>query len=127
MALLRNFGQARIPIEKLENYALNPDHPVGRNKAKMFRDFLGIERRHAGALAELIRSTLPRSHATQRETNDFGEVWTSYHEIVGLNGMSAIVTVAWMFKKDSNQSPELISCYIESREQDKLRKTLGIE
>ncbi len=94
MGLLPNFEQARIPIEKLENYALNPDHPAGRNKARVFRDILGIERRHATALAELIRSTLLRAHAIQRETNDFGARWTTYHEIVGLNGTSAIVTVA---------------------------------
>ena len=127
MAPLPNFSEARVPIEKLEDYVLNPEHPMGKNKAKGFREVLGIERWHAVAFAELIRTSLPKAHAATQESDDFGERWTTFHEIVGLNGKSAIVTVAWMFKTGSDEFPELISCYIETTEQEKLRKILKIE
>ena len=127
MAPLPNFSEARVPIEKLEDYVLNPEHPMGKNKAKVFREVLGIERWHAVAFAELIRTSLPKAHAAKQESDDFGERWTTFHEIVGLIGKSAIVTVAWMFITGSDEFPELISCYIESTEQEKLRKILKIE
>jgi hypothetical protein len=127
MTRLLNFERARIPIEKLEDYVLNPDHPEGKHKARVFRELLGIERRHAVALGELIRSTLPRAHATPHESDDFGKRWTTYHEIVGFNGKSAITTVAWLFRAGADETPELISCYIDRKAQDKLRKDLGVE
>ncbi|HEY2544609.1 MAG TPA: hypothetical protein VGI46_00940 [Candidatus Acidoferrum sp.] len=122
MKLLPNFDQAVIAAEKLESYALNNEHPYGKHKARVFKSALEIESRHARVLAELIRKSLPRATAKQGESKEYGDSWTTYHEIIGLNGQSAIVTVVWMYKKNAPQIPELISCYIESRNQDRLRK-----
>ena len=127
MKLLPNFQQAVISQEKLEGYVLNPEHPEGKHKARVFREALNIERRHAPILAELIRNSLSRAPAEWRDTNDYGKSWTSWHEIVGLNGQSLIVTVAWMFKVDAEQIPVLITCYIESDEQEKLKTLFELE
>lgn len=122
MKLLPHFEQAVIPIEKLENYVLNSEHPKGKNKARVFQSTLEIERRHANVLAELIQKSLLRAPAEQGETTEYGDCWTTWHEIIGFNGQSAVVTVAWMFKKNAEQIPVFISCYIESRKQQTLRK-----
>ena len=127
MVFLPNLEKAVIPLKNLEDYVLDSNHPRGKHKARIFREFLGIERRHAAVLAELIRSTLPKAPAEQGETDQYGERWTTYHKIVGLDARSAIVTVAWMFKKNSEQIPVLISCYIEPKEQEKLRRYFGDE
>ena len=115
-----------MPLDKLENYVLNNDHPRGMHKARVFRDKLGIERRHGRVLAELIQRSLSRAPAEQSKTNAYGEFWTTQHEIIGLNGQSAIVTVVWIFKSDASQIPVLISCYIELRNQDKLRELFAV-
>jgi hypothetical protein len=39
---LPNYRNAVIPREKLEGYVLNPMHPVGKNKAIVFKSALGF-------------------------------------------------------------------------------------
>jgi hypothetical protein len=126
MQLLPNLEQAVIPLEKLRDYALNMDHPEGRHKAMVFKEVLGIERRHADVLGELLRLTLPSAPAQPGTGDQYGDYWTTYHGIIGLNAQQAIVTVGWIFKKQQGQAPQLISCYIEPKKQQKLKKLLGL-
>jgi hypothetical protein len=109
MKLLPHFEQAVIAIEKFEDYILNSEHPQGKHKARVFQGTLEIERRHAKVLVELIRRSLSRAPAEQSESKEYGDCWTTWHEIIGMNGQSAIVTVAWMFKKSAEQTPVFIS------------------
>jgi hypothetical protein len=125
MQLLPHLEQAVIPVEKLRDYALNLDHPEGRNKAIVFRDLLAIEQRHADVIAELIRTTLPHSPARPGAADEHGDRWTTYHSIVGLNGQLAVVTVAWIIRKSESKAPSLVTCYIESKRQDELLKLFG--
>jgi hypothetical protein len=122
MKLLPNFEKAVIPIEKLDEYALNPGHPEGKHKARVFKSALEIERRHAHTLAELIAAGLSKAPAERGQSTEYGDLWTTWQEVTGLNGQSAIITVAWMYKKEAPEIPVLVSCYIESRNQEKLRK-----
>ncbi len=126
MQLLPNLEQAAIRVEKLRDYALNMEHPDGRHKAIVFKEALGIERRHADVLVELFRSTLPSAPAQPGKSDEYGDSWTTYHHIIGMNGQSAVVTVAWIFKKEQSQMPQLVSCYIELQKQENLRKLLGL-
>ena len=119
--------RAFVPVEKLRDYALNPTHPEGRSKAVIFKEMLGIERRHANVLAELIKATLPRAPARSGSEDKYGQWWRTYHPIIGLNGREAVVTVAWIFKTQQPDVPVLISCYIEAQEQEKLRQLLRSE
>ena len=127
MLTLPSFEQANIGVEKLRDYILNMDHPQGRHKATVFKSMLSIERRHANVVAEVIRGTLGRALAQKGQADEYGERWATYHEIIGLNGRSAIVTVAWIFKREAPGIPVLISSYIELEQQDKLAKLLSDE
>jgi hypothetical protein len=49
----------------------------------------------------------------------------TYHEIVGLNLQAAIVTVAWIFKTEEPDTPLLVSCYIDTEQQEELAQLLG--
>jgi hypothetical protein len=126
MQVLPNLEHAVIPVEKLRDYALNMEHVEGRHKASVFKEVLGIERRHADVLAELLRSTLPSAPAQSGKGDQYGDHWTTYHRIIGLNGQPAIVTVGWIFKKEEGQAPQLISCYIDTKKQQKLRELYGL-
>jgi hypothetical protein len=88
---------------------------------------LGIEAEHAGVLAEIIAGTLFRALAQKGLSDQFGERWATYHEIVGLNSRTAIVTAAWIFKKEKADTPVLISCYIEVEAQERLSGLLAPE
>jgi hypothetical protein len=91
---LPNYDKASIDRDKLYEYALNPDHPSGRHKARVFSSALGIERWHADVLVEILRASLSRALAQQGPKTGYGDSWVTYHEVVGLNGKAAIVTVA---------------------------------
>jgi hypothetical protein len=127
MPTLPNLHRAVVGVEKLRDYILNMDHPQGRHKAIVFKSMLGIEGHHAHVLAEVIRGTLGRALAQRGQVDEFGERWATYHEIIGLNGQSAILTVAWMFKREDSDIPVLISSYIELEQQGKLAKLLRDE
>jgi len=48
------FAEISIDIRKLKEYCLNPNHPVGKHKARVFLSQLGIERSDAQWLKEKI-------------------------------------------------------------------------
>lgn len=127
MKLLPNYEHAVLATEKLENYVLNSEHPQGKHKARVFLSTLEIERRHASVLGELILRSLSRAPAEEGKSSEYGAHWTTWHEIIGLNGQSAVVTVAWIFQKNAEEIPVFISCYIESRNQERLRKLFSLE
>jgi len=122
--LLPNLERASIAIEKLRDYVLNPDHPTGRNKARVFKDRLGIGRKHAVVFGEIIKASLPRALAEKTKECSYGTHWVTYHEIIGIGGQSVIVTVAWIYKTEEPETPTLITCYIETRRQEQLAKLL---
>jgi len=51
---LPNAEAANVEIEKLRDYCLSPDHPRGRNKARVFHSLLGM----TAARAEELRAAL---------------------------------------------------------------------
>ncbi len=52
---LPNGDKAEIPIEKLINYCLNPEHSSGKHKARVFKSRLGITQDNAELLLQMIR------------------------------------------------------------------------
>jgi uncharacterized protein DUF6883 len=106
---------------------LNPNHPKGKDKARVFKAVLGIERQHAAAFAEIIKQSLRRALALERPADEHGRSWTTYHEIVALSGTTAIVTVAWKFAIEEPEIPKLVSCYIELNKQEEFAALVQTE
>ncbi len=124
LEFLPHLERASVLREKLYDYVLNPDHPDGRHKARVFAAVLGIERSHADVLAQIILASLPRAAAEQRPDDEYGQSWTTYHEIVGLNSKTAIVTVGWKVLVEEPERPKLVSCYIDLDRQQELTDLL---
>ncbi len=127
MQILPHHDKAIVPIEKLRDYALNPNHLLGKNKARVFKSALGIERGHADVLAKILKLTLFRSPAVHGLKDEYGEHWITYHEIVGLSGNPIVVTAIWIYRVEQVDVPVLISCYIEPQGPRKLAEALNIE
>jgi hypothetical protein len=51
---LPNAERAVIDIKKLRDYSLNPNHPEGKHKARVFMEKLGLKADDAERLRELI-------------------------------------------------------------------------
>src|SRR4030095_12856518 len=77
MAKLPNGERALIPMEKLTDYCLNPDHARGKDKARVFASVLGITQERAHELADLAR------HAARAGdmTNERSPVWGHYYRV----------------------------------------------
>ena len=58
---LPNGDKAIVAIEKLTAYALDPTHPKGRHKARVFARALGL----TAADADFLRAELPRAAASE--------------------------------------------------------------
>jgi len=125
--ILPQHEKAIIPIEKLRDYALNPSHPQGKNKARVFKATLGMDRGDADILSKILKASLTRSPAVRGLKSEHGEHWTTYHEIVGLSGDPVVVTVAWIYKIEQVDVPVLLSCYIEPQGRRKLTEALNVE
>lgn len=62
--IIPNVGNASIDSRKLTDYALNPEHPVGGNKAKVFESALGYNKSNAEEFMQQIYEKLPGGRAT---------------------------------------------------------------
>jgi filamentous hemagglutinin len=122
MRLLPHYENAVIAIEKLRDYALDPESPKGKNKARVFAAALGIGREHAEALALVLKDSLSRAPAVRAKSDPHGERWITYHQVTGLNARTSVITVAWIYRLERPAVPALVSCYIEEKGMRKLEE-----
>lgn len=66
MGLLPHADSAIVPIEKLRDYVLDPEHPVGKHKARVFAAALGIRRNDAPRLKSLILKGILKNEAVDQ-------------------------------------------------------------
>ena len=109
---LPNLEKAVIDPRKLTEYALNPEHPVGGNKAKVFESTLGYNQSNAESLMSQIKSKLKQSEAVEGTTDQYGKRYTVDMLITGPNGNSKVVRTGWICKTGSDV-PELTTLYVK--------------
>lgn len=107
---LPGHGQALIQENKLRDYALDPDHPKGRDKARVFASALGFTQENHAALEAAIRGALPMHAAERRPDSRYGSVYSVDLPITGPLG-SAIVRTGWLVEF-GDQIPRLTSAYV---------------
>ena len=115
MPVLPNLGQAVIPIEKLRDYSLNPKHPYGKHKAKVFESVLGIKAEEAHWLSSEILAQLSNFEAKPGKIDAYGKRYTVDLKIRKLD-REAWVRTAWIFLTGTD-FPRLTTCYIPKAEE----------
>ena len=110
---LPNVGNATINPKKLTGYALNPNHPVGGNKAKVFNSALGYNQSNADDLMKQIYKKLPNSEAVLGTADVYGQRYTVDIPITGPNGNTVNVRTAWIIRPGSDIA-ELITLYVNN-------------
>lgn len=109
--LLPHRKQAVIPPAKVFQYALNLEHPTGRNKAIVFRDVLGYVPANGDELIQKIMQGLSSWKAAQKEDTPYGIPFEVKMLVTGPSGRTAPVLSAWIIKNGSD-FPTLTSIYI---------------
>ncbi len=96
---------------KLEEYALNPLHRDGRNKARVFDSVLGITLANGDVLHQALLTAAAHSDAAEaRGDNGFGEVYLLRSPVTTPKG-TAVVLSAWIIRYGED-FPRLTTCYI---------------
>jgi Domain of unknown function (DUF6883) len=111
---LPNADRALIEIEKLRDYSLNPNHPKGKHKARVFLSVLGLKAGDAGLLREKIMEAILISEAREQQPTSYGRRFVVDFYLTGFDKFAATtVTVrsAWIIR-NGEDFPRLTSCYI---------------
>jgi hypothetical protein len=110
---LPNGDKAVVLIEKLDGYSLNPEHGIGKHKARVFMRALGMDQGHAAMLREVLLEHAQTSDAIKIGSNEFGD-----HYFVDFlfehEGKKAELRSKWTIRKGEN-FPRLGSCYVKRR------------
>lgn len=109
---LPNHQLARIDLIKLRDYCLNMNHPVGRHKAKVFKKILGMERKDAKFLRQLILKEVSNTSAEEVFRDEFGIRYRCDIKIE-LDQHSATIITIWIIRWGLNQ-PALVTCYLKT-------------
>jgi hypothetical protein len=101
---------AVVDIQKLTEYSLDPHHPDGQHKARVFASALGLLRSDAEFLRQELLRAAAEGEAVQGRTDAFGVRYTIDFVIVR-RSREATVRSAWMVAHDVCY-PRLITCFV---------------
>jgi uncharacterized protein DUF6883 len=114
---LPNAERAVIDIEKLRDYSLNPNHPKGKHKARVFLEKLELNADDAERLRKLILEAVLTGEATEQQPTTYGRRFIVDFQVTReerLVVMSAPIRTAWIIR-NGEDFPRLTSCFIPRR------------
>lgn len=104
-------NKAVIDPRKLTDYALNPEHPVGGNKARVFESALGFTKDNASALLRQLQEGVMKNTPIAGKVDQYGARFTVDIPVTGPTG-SGIVRSGWIYKPGSS-IPELTTIFVK--------------
>jgi hypothetical protein len=111
--LVPNASAARIDARKLRDYALNPEHPVGRFKAAFFAQ-MGYTASTWDRLEHDIREQHLSQGAKPGQASPYGRKYSITAALQGPVGSPRQVTTVWIVRI-GNSFPELVTIEPASR------------
>ncbi|KLL09787.1 hypothetical protein FrCorBMG51_22535 [Protofrankia coriariae] len=92
---------AVLDDRKIEGYAMNPDHPVGRNKYRVIRSATGLD---VGDVAEIRRQVLDgvrHGEPILGKRDEYGRRWSVDILLTGPSG-TIVVRSGWIVETGSD-------------------------
>jgi hypothetical protein len=108
---LPNSHKAVVEIEKIRDYSLDPNHPVGQHKARVFRAALGLKPEDAEWLRKRALEIAGSSEAMPQPASVFGDNYV-IDSVIEYEGKSALVRFSWIVEFGTD-FPRLTSCYVK--------------
>lgn len=102
--------QAVVDIQKLTAYCLNPRHPRGRHKARVFASVLGLTLEHGEILRLALLAAARDSEAIPGEKDSFGQRYVVDFMMKGPLQTGRIRS-SWIVLA-AEGFPRLTSCYV---------------
>jgi hypothetical protein len=108
---LPNAGDVEINVRKMTDYCLNPEHPRGKHKAKVFRRTFGITSEDSQELINQIKNKILETECEKGELDEYGQRFTVDVEIE-INKSKAVVRTGWIIKQNETR-PVFMTCYVK--------------
>jgi hypothetical protein len=102
--------RAILDIRKLEDYCLNPAHPRGRHKARVFRQALGLQLSNAAWLRDALLAAVVAGEAAPVATDAWGTRWR-LDVSVRRHRRSAVVRTLWIVRTGEDL-PRFVTCWV---------------
>lgn len=119
-APLFNAKKAKFNAKKLTHYAmdLKAKNPKGRDKAKAYKKYLGLEKEHAGLVEKQLMSLIEFAKAVPDKSDSYGSRFYAYIPVTGTNGKTIDVKATWIYDrlkdgKSISTIPRLTNCFID--------------
>jgi hypothetical protein len=97
-------------VAKLRDYCLNPFHPRGRHKSRVFESALGLVAADAEFLREELLRAAREGESTPGDIDDYGQRYTVDFALIR-GERQATIRSAWIILA-GEQVPRLTSCYV---------------
>ncbi|WBB82216.1 WXG100 family type VII secretion target [Micromonospora sp. WMMD882] len=94
-----DFSAPTIDSRKITQYAMNPDHPVGRNKYRVINAATGLGPQDAALIEEQIASGVRHGDPIPGRADEYGRRWSVDVELAGPTG-NITVRTAWITDAD---------------------------
>jgi len=105
-----NAENAVVDLRKLEDYCLNPEHPRGKHKARVFASALGLTGADAPDLREELLARVLTEECQEGDSDEFGRRYVldfSYRN----DDNEAVIRSTWIIKA-TEDFPRLTSCFV---------------
>ena len=102
--------RAIVDIAKVRDYCLNPTHPRGRHKARVFASALGMMAMDAEFLREALLRAAREEDAIPGEADEYGERYAVDFNLIR-GDRQAVIRSAWIIRV-REQVPRLTSCFV---------------
>jgi hypothetical protein len=98
-----DFENPKFDDRKLTEYALNPDHPVGKNKARVIESATGLGRADAANVKQQILDQVGQGDPIPGKVDQHGSRYNKDVTLTGPNG-SIVVRTAWIVDANTGET-----------------------
>ncbi|MBE9126043.1 MULTISPECIES: DUF6883 domain-containing protein [unclassified Coleofasciculus] len=107
---LPNPERAIIDSQKLAGYCLNPKHPDGQHKARVFKSALDLDSDDIEELEAALLQALQAHDAIPDKRNPYGQKYIIDFPMTR-GDKQAIIHSVWIIRNNED-FPRLITCYV---------------
>src|SRR5262245_57897507 len=102
--------EAILDIRKIEQYCLNPSHPRGRHKARVFREALDLRQSDAPWLRDVLLEAARLGEVVQFAVDTWGNHWR-LDVTIRRQGKSAVIRRIWIVRAGESV-PRFVTCWV---------------
>jgi hypothetical protein len=107
---LPHAGSAILDIRKLAQYCLDPVHPRGRHKERVFREALGLVTADAHWLSLVLLESVLLADAVELDGDMYGHRWR-VDVPASRHGRQSMVRTLWIVRT-GEQVPRFVTCWV---------------